>query len=201
LDTLQDVKFRFDHLIIKENILAFVEVRDLQFLQTKLKFLHSELYKFIYFQEDSLFQDIHCFECAKLIQSKFGKSDLNIAQKCRNCHKYFHKLSPLELNEYNKKIKTQLNTADSNKTGGDSNNNEEQETSTETSIQQHEPEYRLHKSCLEVHLCAGLFENQFARLQKMEEMEEDLGYSVQQSEGVERVQKGPTIGMSWTNSQ
>ena len=79
METLHNVKFRFDHLIIKENILAFVEIRDLQFLQEKLQFLHSELYKFIHLQEDSLFQDIHCFECAKLIQSKFGKSDLNIA--------------------------------------------------------------------------------------------------------------------------
>lgn len=35
----------------------------------------------------------------------------------------------------------------------------------------------------------------------MEELEEDLGMSVQESEGVELVQKGPITGMSFTNSQ
>lgn len=196
MDMIQDVKYKFDHLIIKENILSFVEIRDLQFLQQKLRFLHSELYKFIYTNQESHFRGIHCFECAKAIESKFGKCDINVAQKCRNCHKYFHKLSPLELIEYNKKMKTQSNATDQK-----TDSNEEQETSTETSVPHHEPEYRLHKSCLEVHLCAGLFENQFARLQKMEEMEEDLDESVNQSVGVERAQRGANVGVTYTNSQ
>ena len=40
-----------------------------------------------------------------------------------------------------------------------------------------EGEYRKQKSCFEAHLCVGIFENQFARLQKFEELDEyDVAY-------------------------
>ena len=38
-ETVTDLKFKFDHLIIRENILSFYEVRNLKFLQEKLVFL------------------------------------------------------------------------------------------------------------------------------------------------------------------
>ena len=59
----------------------------------------------------------------------------------------------------------------------------------------------MHKSCLEVHLCAGLFENQFARLARLEELEEE-GDEVSNS-GFDHinVEKDPKRALKFTLSQ
>lgn len=72
VDTTTDsLRFRFDHLIIRENVLTFIELLDLPYLAKKLEFLKEQIAAKARLQGGM--STLLCFECTKPISGMTAK--------------------------------------------------------------------------------------------------------------------------------
>lgn len=162
MDPRTHLKFRFDHLILREHIFSFHEIDNLSILGRKLEFLEAQLAKHFTFKpaknlelagitepmkeekgtcKKCVIRDVLCFECNQ--ECRGGKPDITELTLCLACLKYFHK-------EFRPHF-----TSDAAK---------------QKKLEEDKP--YMAKSCLRRHVCAGLFETYFER--NREEYEAEL---------------------------
>ena len=143
-ESADEIRYRFEHLILRENVLLFTELLDLPYLAKKLEFLQDHISSKA--RTQGSMTALLCFECTAPItgsgpdsRASMAKADIFKARQCKGCSMYFH----------HRRLKGQ-GTA---------------------------------HTCLERHICAGVFENYIQRDVALEERALEAEYNSKDLDG------------------